>query len=94
MPRPRAWADTLLGTTIAGSQSNTDLLLELSAADTATVVRLIGRLWFGPVADPTAGYTLQRIDIGDVKLKGDSLPKESPLTTPQSGEIMSNRAPV
>ena len=62
--RARAWGDTLVSTTLTGAQVNLDLLADLAAADTKTVVRLVGHLTFVPAEEGTAGHTVQVMSMG------------------------------
>ena len=68
MPRPRAWATTLINTNFAavGDTLVADLLTGLTAADTITVVRLIInlRLWPSNFTDNFDGAGLLDVAIG------------------------------
>jgi len=64
MPRPRAWGDIIVDSSIsAGTPLNFNLLANLSATDTVTVVRLVGRLWFSPLVSET-GDGIMNVDMG------------------------------
>ena len=72
MPRPRAWSDTLLGINIDGGQLSFNLLSNLAASDTKTVVRLVGEITFFPSVGVTTGETVQAIDIGVMVVSGEA----------------------
>ena len=65
MPRRRAWADTVLGFTLAsGTQSNQDLLADLPAAATVTVARILVHLWVLPDVEEGLANGIQALDVG------------------------------
>ena len=64
MPRPRAWADTLVNQDLTTTQANFDLTLNLAPTDTSTLVRLVVHLNMFPDDIPTAGETIQSIALG------------------------------
>ncbi len=68
MPRPRAWADTLIDVpfTSSGAANNQDLLLTLTPSDTITVMRLVIHLTVGTqnFSDADDGATFVDMGIG------------------------------
>ena len=67
MPRPRAWADNLIGIVLSGDgvqASPVDLLSELVPADTIMVVRLVGHLYVFPQTLTQTGNYITAVDLG------------------------------